>query len=193
MDIVKTDNLPHGQMPTVFEDRTLFPPPPVIDARYTERKGSWVLPAVIFGFMLLPLAGLGGIAYYLNGELNTLKAAGNTDKITALEADIVALKEQNASLEQQNTQIISSRGDFDKDIGRLIKESAALVADIDDLRKYRTNSPRIEDRLRKIPDNWDDDAIAKLQMHVDELKLLRTKVLETPERRPVGPTVPDIQ
>lgn len=193
MDIVKSDNLPHGTMPTVFEDRTLFPTPPVIDARYSERKGSWVLPAVIFGFMLVPLAGLGFFVVSLNNQLGEIRAEGNDEKIEALNAQINLLKEENQALEIQVTTVANTEKAFDRDIGRLIAEISAQVKDIDDLRRFRQNAPNIPADKRTIPDTWDDAAIAILQERVNFLKDHRTKVLATPERRPAGPSQPDIQ
>ncbi|MDP1556398.1 MAG: hypothetical protein Q8L84_13155 [Hyphomonas sp.] len=198
MNIVKSDNLSHGQMPTVFEDRTLFPPPPVIDAQFSRRRsGGSILPIVIFLFMLLPLAFLGWLALESREQISQLtvqrdalvkdqvaaETAGLNNRIQTITAERDALRVQLATMSQNKDQ-------YDQSIAPLVEESAALVKEINDLldgpRRGREPLPV---SLRTIPETWDDAAIAILQQHVDALKAHRLKVIGTtpvqPAPRPV--------
>ncbi len=188
MDIVKTDNLPQGQMPTIFEDRTLFPPPPVIDAKFSQqRTSSPIVPILIFTFMLIPLLGLGYFAWSSSQQVAKLTATiedmdmkGTEAKIAELNAKINAVTAEKDALNVQIATLNQNKGLFEQDIGRLVNESASLVKEIDDLlagpRRGRAPLPA---NLRTIPQTWDDAAIAVLQGHVDALKAHRLKVIGT--------------
>lgn len=189
MDIVKSDNLPQGQMPTIFEDRTLFPPPSVVDAKFSERRGGGgvVVPLLIFGFMLIPLLGIGWFAWQssqqvgaLTAEIKKMDVAGTEAKIADLNTKINSITVERDALNVQIATLNQNKGMFEQDIGRLVNESAALVKEIDDLlagpRRGRAPLPA---NLRTVPPTWDDAAIAILQGHVDALKAHRLKVIGT--------------
>ncbi|KCZ93337.1 hypothetical protein [Hyphomonas johnsonii] len=194
MEIVKSEGLSHGSMPTVFEERTLFSPPqpPVIDAQYSQKRGGSVLPAIIFLFMLVPCAGLGYMVYQSSGQVEEMrqqiegmKTDDTAGEIAGLNAQIAALTTERDALKVEVTTVTDSQSMFDKDIGRLVSESAALTTEINDLLAgQRKGGPAIPVSLRTIPDTWDDQAIEILQKHVDGLKAHKVKVIGN---RPLPP------
>lgn len=196
MDIVKTDNLPQGQMPTIFEDRTLFPPPPVIDARYkTTRSTNWVVPTLIFAFMSVLLLGAAWFAYSSEKRASDLEARidGMVDEqvkaeTSQLNAEIVKISAERDALAGQLATLSQNRDQFDRNLGRLITESAALVKEIDELLAVapRLRGPRIPAALTSIPADWDAPSTAVLQRHVDLLKEHRIKVIN--HRDPTRPS-----
>lgn len=194
MDIVKSDGLPRGNMPTVFEERTLFPPPqaPVIDAQFSKNRSGSVVPVLIFLFMLVPCAGLGYLVWQstnqvgqLQTQLDQMEAKGN-DAVTAdLNAKIAALTADRDALRIEVETIGDSQKMFDENIGRLVGESATLITEIEELlADQRKGGPPIPVGLKTIPDTWDDAAIEILQKHVDALRAHKVKVIGP---RPVKP------
>mgnify|MGYP003624419473 CR=1 FL=1 len=194
MDIVKSDGLPRGNMPTVFEERTLFPPPqaPVIDAQFSKNRSGSVVPVLIFLFMLVPCAGLGYLVWQstnqvgqLQTQLDQMEAKGN-DAVTAdLNAKIAALTADRDALRVEVETIGDSQKMFDENIGRLVGESATLITEIEELlADQRKGGPPIPASLKTIPDTWDDAAIEILQKHVDALRAHKVKVIGP---RPVKP------
>lgn len=191
MDIVKSDGLPRGAMPTVFEDRTLFPPP-VIDAQFSKNRSGSVVPALIFLFMLVPCAGLGYLVWQstdqvqqLQTQLDDMETKGN-DAVTAdLNAKIAALTADRDALRIEVETIGDSQQMFDENIGRLVGESATLITEIEELlADQRKGGPPIPTSLKTIPETWDDAAIEILQKHVDALRAHKVKVIGP---RPVKP------
>ncbi|WP_340692914.1 hypothetical protein [Hyphomonas sp.] len=194
MDIVKSDGLPRGNMPTVFEERTLFPPPqpPVIDAQFSKNRGGSIVPVLIFLFMLIPCAGLGYLVWQstnqvgqLQTQLDQMEAKGN-DAVTAdLNAKIAALTADRDALRVEVETIGNSQKMFDENIGRLVGESATLITEIEELlADQRKGGPPIPASLKTIPETWDDAAIEILQKHVDALRAHKVKVIGP---RPVKP------
>ncbi|MFT5776201.1 hypothetical protein [Hyphomonas sp.] len=194
MDIVKSDGLPRGAMPTVFEERTLFPPPqaPVIDAEFSKNRSGSVVPVLIFLFMLVPCAGLGYLVWQstnqvgqLQTQLDQMEAKGN-DAVTAdLNAKIATLTVDRDALRVEVETIGDSQKMFDENIGRLVGESATLITEIEELlADQRKGGAPIPASLRTIPDTWDDAAIEILQKHVDALRAHKVKVIGP---RPVKP------
>ncbi|MBU2604724.1 MAG: hypothetical protein KKC43_02385 [Alphaproteobacteria bacterium] len=194
MDIVKSDGLPRGNMPTIFEERTLFPPPqpPIIDAQYSKNRGGSVVPLLIFLFMLVPCAGLGYLVWQstnqvgqLQTQLDQMEAKGN-DAVTAdLNAKIAALTADRDALRVEVETIGDSQKMFDENIGRLVGESGTLITEIEELlADQRKGGPAIPASLKTIPDTWDDAAIEILQKHVDALRAHKVKVIGP---RPVKP------
>ena len=191
MDIVKSDGLPRGAMPTVFEDRTLFPPP-VIDAQFSKNRSGSVVPVLIFLFMLVPCAGLGYLVWQstdqvqqLQTQLDDMETKGN-DAVTAdLNAKIAALTADRDALRIEVETIGDSQQMFDENIGRLVGESATLITEIEELlADQRKGGPPIPTSLKTIPETWDDAAIEILQKHVDALRAHKVKVIGP---RPVKP------
>ena len=191
MDIVKSDGLPRGAMPTVFEDRTLFPPP-VIDAQFSKNRSGSVVPALIFLFMLVPCAGLGYLVWQstdqvqqLQTQLDDMETKGN-DAVTAdLNAKIAALTADRDALRIEVETIGDSQQMFNENIGRLVGESATLITEIEELlADQRKGGPPIPANLKTIPDTWDDAAVEILQKHVDALRAHKVKVIGP---RPVKP------
>lgn len=194
MDIVKSEGLPRGNMPTIFEERTLFPPPqpPIIDAQYSKNRGGSVVPLLIFLFMLVPCAGLGYLVWQstnqvgqLQTQLDQMEAKGN-DAVTAdLNAKIAALTADRDALRVEVETIGDSQKMFDENIGRLVGESATLITEIEELlADQRKGGPPIPASLKTIPETWDDAAIDILQKHVDALRAHKVKVIGP---RPVKP------
>ncbi|WP_373004671.1 hypothetical protein [Hyphomonas sp.] len=194
MDIVKSDGLPRGAMPTVFEERTLFAPPqaPVIDAQFSKNRSGSVVPVLIFLFMLVPCAGLGYLVWQstnqvgqLQTQLDQMEAKGN-DAVTAdLNAKIATLTVDRDALRVEVETIGDSQKMFDENIGRLVGESATLITEIEELlADQRKGGAPIPASLRTIPDTWDDAAIEILQKHVDALRAHKVKVIGP---RPVKP------
>lgn len=194
MDIVKSQGLPRGNMPTIFEERTLFPPPqpPIIDAQYSKNRGGSVVPLLIFLFMLVPCAGLGYLVWQstnqvgqLQTQLDQMEAKGN-DAVTAdLNAKIAALTADRDALRVEVETIGDSQKMFDENIGRLVGESATLITEIEELlADQRKGGPPIPASLKTIPETWDDAAIDLLQKHVEALRAHKVKVIGP---RPVKP------
>lgn len=192
MDIVKSDGLPRGAMPAIFEERTLFPPPPVIDAQFSKNRSGSVVPVLIFLFMLVPCAGLGYLVWQstdqvqqLQTQLDDMEAKGN-DAVTAdLNAKIAALTADRDALRIEVETIGDSQQMFNENIGRLVGESATLITEIEELlADQRKGGPPIPANLKTIPDTWDDAAIEILQKHVDALRAHKVKVIGP---RPVKP------
>jgi hypothetical protein len=187
MDIVKSDGLPRGNMPTVFEERTLFPPPqaPVIDAQFSKNRSGSVVPLLIFLFMLVPCVGLGYLVWQMQTQIDQLKNDGNVAVIADLESKITALTTDRDALRVEVETIGSNQKMFDENIGRLVGESAALITEIDELlADQRKGGPPIPENLKTIPATWDDAAIEILQAHVDALRAHKVKVIGP---RPVKP------
>jgi hypothetical protein len=126
MEVVRSDNLSQGQMPTIFEDRTLFPPP-VIDAKFSQKPSMPVLPLVIFGFMLVPMLALGYFAFDLKTQLDKIDIEAQNAKVAVLGDQIVKLEDERDDLKIQVATIGANQKMFDEGIGRLVGESAALV------------------------------------------------------------------
>ncbi len=193
MDIVKSENFSHGGMPTVFEDRTLFPPP-VIDATFEPKRSSPLVPLLIFGFMLLPVLGLGYLALQSNSQvteltkkLDDIDLEAQAKALGGLQAKIDTLTAERDALKVEVATVASSQDLFKDNIAKLINQSTALVTEIDKIRKeQRPNSPAIPTNLRTIPPTWDDAAIDILQKHVDALNAHKVKVIGVqPLARPV--------
>ena len=191
MDIVKSDGLPRGAMPAVFEERTLFPPP-VIDAQFSKNRSGSVVPLLIFLFMLVPCVGLGYLVWQstdqvqqLQTQLDDMETKGN-DAVTAdLNAKIAALTADRDALRIEVETIGDSQQMFNENIGRLVGESATLITEIEELlADQRKGGPPIPANLKTIPDTWDDAAIEILQKHVDALRAHKVKVIGP---RPVKP------
>lgn len=193
MNIVTSENLSHGQMPAVFEDRTLFPPPPVIDAKFTERRsGNPIVPILIFLVMLLPLAFLGWLVMDSRQQIGQLTEQRDTlvrDQVAtetaSLNSQIQAMTAERDALKVQLATVSQNKNQYDQTIAPLVEESAALVKEINDLlagpRRGREPLPA---NLRAIPETWDDAAIAILQQHIDALKAHRLKVIGTTAVQP---------
>ena len=194
MNIVRSEGLSRGNMPTVFEERTLFPPPqaPVIDAQFSKNRSGSVVPILIFLFMLVPCAGLGYLVWQstdqvqqLQGQLDTIKAEGDKALTDDFNAKIAALTADRDALRVEVETIGESQAMFDENIGRLVGESAALITEIEELlADQRKGGAPIPANLKTIPETWDDAAIEILQKHVDALRAHKVKVIGP---RPVKP------
>lgn len=194
MDIVKSDGLPRGNMPTIFEERTLFPPPqpPVIDAQFSKNRSGSVVPILIFLFMLVPCAGLGYLVWQstdqvqqLQTQLDKMEAEGNDAVAADFNAQIAAITADRDALRVEVETIGDSQKMFDENVGRLVGESATLITEIEELlADQRKGGAPIPANLKTIPDTWDDAAIEILQKHVDALRAHKVKVIGP---RPVKP------
>jgi len=185
MDIVKSDGLPRGAMPTVFEDRTLFPPPPVIDAQFSKNRSGSVVPVLIFLFMLVPCVGLGYLVWQMQTQIDQLENDGTVAVVDDLNAKIAALTADRDALRVEVETIGDSQEMFNENIGRLVGESASLITEIEELlADQRKGGPPIPASLKTIPETWDDAAIEILQAHVDALRAHKVKVIGP---RPVKP------
>jgi hypothetical protein len=201
MNIVKSEGLPRGNMPTVFEERTLFAPPqaPVIDAQFSKNRSGSVVPILIFFFMLIPIGGLGYLVWQstdqvqqLQTKLDQVEAKGNEEMTADFNARIAALTDERDGLKVQLASIGEGKTMFDENVGRLVGESAALIREIEELlADQRKGAAPIPADLKTIPDTWDDAAIDILQKHADALKAHKVKVIgKTPVKpKPVEGTI----
>ena len=170
MSVVNTENYSQGGVPTIFEDRTIFPvpqpgsPPPSYDGG--GRRGSPLLGML---FVIL-LALCGGLAFMLwtlmqsNSSLETqiaeFKENNSAAVIADLNDDIAELKAQIAGYEA-----VASENAEIQDLERLIK---LKLGDIETLIANKPNADKLSDKQKKIepmPD-WRVDTAKTLREYL---------------------------
>lgn len=153
MSVVNTENYAQGGVPTVFEDRTIFPvpqpgPPPGYNGGGAQRRGSPIL-GFMFVIMLALCAGLAFMLWTLmqsntklETQLTSLEKEGTAAQVTALETRIAGLQatiDDYESVAAANAEI----QDLERLIGLKLDDIATLIA-------TKPNADKLSDKQKEI-------------------------------------------
>lgn len=184
MSVVNPDNLPREHMPSVFDDRLIFSPPPppiVMEPRSVGRRRGWVGALLVFMIMLMPLSILGWLVYQQSQEIGILQAVSGNQSA----AEIAQLTEQRDEARAQVTGLTvelnawkTNGGRQNDEVSRLLITGAEIRGDI----KTMLGRPEKQGfgdlpAWAEAPPVWDAEAIRILQDYNRQLNELRDRVV----------------
>lgn len=194
MSVVNPDDYRQGGVPTVFEDRTIFPPPEVIGQRVQEKEKVATRQSPVMGIVaLLALGGCGFLGWnvmQLQNEISGIQEVGTADEIADLNGVIRDLRVEIADLNDQQAQFA--------EFGNLLEDAAGLREQIDELvsQPQRVNLPRdLRELIKDVPEDWSDPSKAILADYLQGQRDARTAIRNWPPRptqqRSTNPTTVD--
>ncbi|MEL7479951.1 MAG: hypothetical protein AAGJ29_00170 [Pseudomonadota bacterium] len=195
MSVVNPDDYRQGGVPTVFEDRTIFPAPEVIAQKVASEQKVVTRQSPLMGIIaLLAIIACGVLGYLLVQTINEVEEAAQLDNsavVARLEAEIV-------SLENDITSLRAVDADY-RTIGTRLDKAEEVRADIFDLldQPIRGNWQRnrdIRETIEGLPEvsaaEWERVAVEEIdEKLVDPLQAAYQKVRNYPTpQAPTGTT-----